>query len=41
MDLSKSFGSIKHDILLTKVTKIGIQWVSLKLFESYLSNRKQ
>uniref|UniRef100_A0A1B6LNH8 Reverse transcriptase domain-containing protein n=1 Tax=Graphocephala atropunctata TaxID=36148 RepID=A0A1B6LNH8_9HEMI len=41
MDLSKAFDSISHKILLSKLKKLGISELSLKWFESYLSNRRQ
>ena len=41
LDLSKAFDTLDHNILLEKLDYYGIRDVSLKLFESYLSNRKQ
>jgi exonuclease III len=40
IDYKKAFDVIDHKILLNKLSKIGIQGPTLKLFESYLSNRK-
>ena len=37
IDCRKAFDTIKHDILLTKIEKLGLPQ---KWFESYLSNRK-
>jgi len=41
LDLSKAFDSLDHKIPLKKLKKYGIRWLLLKLFQSYLSNRKQ
>ena len=41
IDLSKSFDSPRHDILLDKLSYYGITHPAKKLIESYLSNRKQ
>lgn len=41
MDLSKASDSVKHNMLLTKLSKIGIKGVPLKFFKSYLTNIKQ
>ena len=41
LDLSKSFGRAWHDGLIYKIKRIGITDNSLKLIESFLSNRFQ
>ena len=41
IDLSKAFDSLRHDILLDKLTYYGITNPARKLIESYLSNRIQ
>ena len=41
MDLSKDFGTINHDLLITKLHDYWFSKESLKLIKSYLSNRWQ
>ena len=41
IDLSKAFDSLRHDILLDKLTYYGVTIPAKKLIESYLSNRMQ
>ena len=41
MDLSKAFDCLPHNILLEKLSAYGLSLKSVKLFSSYLSNRKQ
>ena len=41
IDLSKAFDSLRHDILLDKLTYYGLTNPARKLIESYLSNRTQ
>ena len=41
LDLSKAFYTIDHTILLHKLKYYGLEDSTLRLFESYLKNRKQ
>ena len=41
IDLFKAFDSLRHDILLDKLTHNGITSTANKVMKSYLSNRKQ
>ena len=39
--MRKAFDVVQHDVLLSKLEKLGIKGPALKWFSSYLSNRKQ
>ncbi len=41
LDLSKAFDNLDHYILLDKLKYYGLDGLSLKLMESYITNRKQ
>ena len=41
MDMSKAFDKVWHDGLIFKLKQNGVSGMLLKLFEDYLSNRKQ
>ena len=41
LDFAKAFDTVNHEILLQKLKYYGVQGNTLKLFESYLSNRTQ
>ena len=41
LDMSKAFDTLNHDILLDKLSYLGISGISKYLLASYLSNRQQ
>ena len=41
LDLKKAFDAVRHDILLTKLQKLGIKDIALSWFTDYLSDRYQ
>ena len=41
LDMSKAFGTLNHDILLYKLSYLGISAISKDLLASYLSNGQQ
>ena len=41
LDMSKAFDSIRHDIMLSKLLKIGVSPPALDWFRSYLCHRSQ
>ena len=40
-DLSKAYDCILHDLLIAKLTAYGFDYQSLRIMESFLSNRQQ
>ncbi len=40
LDFSKEFDTVDHPILLNKMDRYGIRGKSLRIFTSYLRNRK-
>ena len=41
IDLSKSFDTLKHSLLITKLKAYGFDILSLEFVKNYLTNRKQ
>ena len=41
LDLSKAFDTTDHTIVIDKLKYYGVHEINLKLFSSYLENRKQ
>ena len=41
LDFPKEFDTVNHTLLLQKLNYMGIRGTSLKLFDSYLTNRTQ
>ena len=41
MDLSKAFDCMAHDLLIAKLEAYGLATNSIKLMQSYLTNRQQ
>ena len=41
IDFRKAFDTVNHKILITKLERLGVRGTVLKLFRSYLENRKQ
>ena len=41
LDMSKAFDTLNHDILLDKLSYLGISGISKDLLASYLPNRQQ